>query len=196
MSRTFRVAVSVALVLGAAVIVGVPPASAISDLCVYDGTTKIATVVFPVAANQNRTVSRGGAAIQYNAAPCGAATVTNTKRIDVFGGDGAQNLTIDLSNGPFAPGAGHETSGLSEIEWQVDLGNGTDGLTVVNGYRKRTYEWSQVIQASLRRGAPWGTLDLSDGTTVSVMGVQGSDGARARRAIREIRAAIAANTPD
>ena len=72
----------------------------------------------------------------------------------------------------------------------------TAGLTVVNGYRKRTYEWSQVIQASLRRGAPWGTLDLSDGTTVSVMGVQGSDGARARRAIREIRAAIAANTPD
>jgi hypothetical protein len=71
-----------------------------------------------------------------------------------------------------------------------------DGLTVVNGYRKRTYEWSQVIQVSLRRGAPWGTLDLSDGTTVSVMGVQGSDGARARRAVREIRAAIAANTPD
>ena len=73
---------------------------------------------------------------------------------------------------------------------------GTAGLTVVNGYRKRTYEWSQVISVSLRRGAPWGTLDLSDGTTVSIMGVQGSDGARARRAIREIRAAIAANTPD
>ena len=33
---------------------------------------------------------------------------------------------------------------------------------------------------SLRRGAPWGTLDLSDGTTVSVIGVQGSDGDRAR----------------
>ena len=72
----------------------------------------------------------------------------------------------------------------------------TEGLTVVNGYRKRTYEWSQVIGMSLSRGAPWGTLDLSDGTTVSVIGVQGSDGARARRAVREIRAAIAANTPD
>jgi hypothetical protein len=70
-----------------------------------------------------------------------------------------------------------------------------EGLTVVNGYRKRSYEWSQVIQVSLRRGAPWGTLDLSDGTTISVMGVQGSDGARARRAVREIRATIAANTP-
>ena len=67
---------------------------------------------------------------------------------------------------------------------------------MVNGYRKRRYEWSQVIGMSLRRGAPWGTLDLSDGTTISVIGVQGSDGARARRAVREIRAAIAANTPD
>ena len=69
------------------------------------------------------------------------------------------------------------------------------GLTVVNGYRKRTYEWSQVIAVSLRRGAPWGTLDLSDGTTVSLIGVQGSDGKRARRAVREIRAAITAYTP-
>ena len=69
------------------------------------------------------------------------------------------------------------------------------GLTVVNGYRKRSYEWSQVIAVSLRRGAPWGTLDLSDGTTISLIGVQGSDGDRARRAVREIRAAIAANTP-
>jgi hypothetical protein len=71
-----------------------------------------------------------------------------------------------------------------------------ESLTVVNGYRKRVYEWSQVISVSLRRGAPWGTLDLSDGTTVSLIGVQGSDGERARRAVREIRAAIAANTPE
>jgi hypothetical protein len=71
-----------------------------------------------------------------------------------------------------------------------------DGLTVINGYRTRSYEWSQVISVSLRRGAPWGTLDLSDGTTVSLIGVQGSDGQRARRAIREIRATIAANTPE
>jgi len=71
----------------------------------------------------------------------------------------------------------------------------TDALTVVNGYRKRSYEWSQVIGVSLRRGAPWGTLDLSDGTTISMNGVQGSDGERARRAVREIRATIDANTP-
>ncbi|MCW2763052.1 MAG: hypothetical protein JWR85_3253 [Marmoricola sp.] len=71
-----------------------------------------------------------------------------------------------------------------------------DALKVVNGYRTRTFEWPQVIGVSLRRGAPWGTLDLSDGSTISLIGVQGSDGERARRAIREIRATIAANTPD
>ena len=70
------------------------------------------------------------------------------------------------------------------------------GLTVVNGYRKRAYEWSQVIGVSLRRGAPWGSLDLSDGTTISLIGVQGSDGQRARRAVRELRAVIAAHTPE
>jgi predicted DNA repair protein MutK len=70
------------------------------------------------------------------------------------------------------------------------------GLTVVNGYRTRRFEWSQVIGVSLPRGAPWATLDLSSGTTVSVMAVQGSDGARARRAIRQLRACIADHTPD
>ena len=71
----------------------------------------------------------------------------------------------------------------------------TDGLRVVNGYRSRRFEWSQVIGLSLPRGAPWATLDLSSGTTVSVMAVQGSDGARARQAARELRVLIATHTP-
>jgi hypothetical protein len=72
---------------------------------------------------------------------------------------------------------------------------GSTGLTVVNGYRTRRFEWSQLIGLSLPRGAPWATLDLSDGTSVSVMGIQGSDGPRARRAVREVRACITAHTP-
>ncbi|MBV9830547.1 MAG: PH domain-containing protein, partial [Marmoricola sp.] len=70
-----------------------------------------------------------------------------------------------------------------------------EGLKVVNGYRTRSFEWPQVLGVSLPRGAPWASLDLSTGTTVSVMAVQGSDGARARRAVRELRACIAAHTP-
>lgn len=70
-----------------------------------------------------------------------------------------------------------------------------EGLIVVNGYRTRTYAWSQVLGVGLRRGAPWGSADLSDGTTISMFGVQGSDGERARKAIREIRATVAVHTP-
>ncbi|SDS13039.1 PH domain-containing protein [Nocardioides scoriae] len=69
------------------------------------------------------------------------------------------------------------------------------GLVVVNGYRTHRYEWSQVIAVQLGRGAPWGTLDLSDGETVSMIAIQGSDGDRARRAVRELRVLVAAHTP-
>jgi Bacterial PH domain len=60
-------------------------------------------------------------------------------------------------------------------------------LVVVNGYRRHDYDWAQVLGVSLPAGAPWATLDLADGTTVSAMGIQGSDGQRARTAVRELR---------
>jgi hypothetical protein len=65
-----------------------------------------------------------------------------------------------------------------------------DGLLVVNGYRSRTYAWAQIIAVHLPPGAPWVTLDLTDGTTASVMAIQSSDGQRARRAVRELRALV------
>ncbi len=65
-----------------------------------------------------------------------------------------------------------------------------DGLTVVNGYRSHRLAWEQIISIHLAPGAPWATLDLSDGRTVSAMALQGSDGARSRRAVRELRAII------
>ena len=63
-------------------------------------------------------------------------------------------------------------------------------LVVVNGYKRREYEWAQVIAVHLPPGAPWVTLDLADGTTVAAMGIQGSDGVRARQAVRELRALL------
>jgi hypothetical protein len=61
-------------------------------------------------------------------------------------------------------------------------------LTVVNGYRKREYEWPEIVAVHLPPGAPWATLDLSDGSTASALAIQGSDGDRARRAVRQLRA--------
>ena len=63
-------------------------------------------------------------------------------------------------------------------------------LVVVNGYRRREFEWAEVIAVHLPPGAPWVTLDLADGTTVAAMGIQGSDGDRARRSVRELRALV------
>jgi hypothetical protein len=63
-------------------------------------------------------------------------------------------------------------------------------LVVVNGYRKRSYEWAEVIAIHLPPGAPWAVLDLADGTSASAMAIQGSDGARARTAVRELRSLL------
>jgi hypothetical protein len=64
------------------------------------------------------------------------------------------------------------------------------GLTVVNGYRLRRFDWNQILGVTLRPGSPWAVLDLSDGTSAPAMGIQGSDGARANRQVRELRRLI------
>ncbi|WP_248581486.1 PH domain-containing protein [Nocardioides sp. InS609-2] len=65
-----------------------------------------------------------------------------------------------------------------------------DSLLVVNGYRRRRFEWAEVVAVQMLPGAPWAVLDLADGTTVPAMAIQGSDGDRARRAARELRALV------
>lgn len=68
------------------------------------------------------------------------------------------------------------------------------GVTVVNGFRRHDLAWTQVLAVNLRRGAPWAGLDLSDGTSISVLAIQGSDGQRAIRAVQELRALVAAHS--
>jgi hypothetical protein len=51
-------------------------------------------------------------------------------------------------------------------------------------------EWEQVLGVHLPAGAPWATLDLADGTTISAMAFQGSDGKVARDGVRQLRALI------
>lgn len=68
-----------------------------------------------------------------------------------------------------------------------------DGLTVVNGFRRRTYTWPEVVAVRMPPGAPWPTLDLADGTTVPVMGIHQSDGGPSRRAVKELKSVLAAN---
>lgn len=63
-------------------------------------------------------------------------------------------------------------------------------LVVVNGFRTRHLEWEEVLAVHLPEGAPWATLDLADGTTISAMAFQGSDGRVARDGVRQLRALI------
>lgn len=77
-------------------------------------------------------------------------------------------------------------NGLARSRITADEG----GLVVVNGYRTRRLEWAQVVAVHMPPGAPWPTLDLDDGTTISAMGIHGSDGARARTAIAELKALL------
>jgi hypothetical protein len=65
-----------------------------------------------------------------------------------------------------------------------------EALVVVNGFRTRRFEWEEVLAIHLPTGAPWATLDLADGTTISAMAFQGSDGRRARDGVRQVRALI------
>ena len=65
-----------------------------------------------------------------------------------------------------------------------------EGLRVVNGYKRRDYAWAEIVAVHLRSGAPWVTIDLADGTSASVLGIQGSDGSRARDAVRQLRTLV------
>ncbi len=67
------------------------------------------------------------------------------------------------------------------------------GLTVVNGFRRHRYDWSQVVAVTMRAGNPWAVLDLSDGTSQAAMGIQASDGNRARAQLRRLRALVDAH---
>ena len=86
--------------------------------------------------------------------------------------------------------------GFAVIGWALGRARVTAeqaSLVVVNGFRTHRLEWEQVLGVHLPAGAPWATLDLADGTSLSAMGIQGSDGQRARRQVVELRGLIEAH---
>lgn len=65
------------------------------------------------------------------------------------------------------------------------------GVTIVNLFRTHRLEWAQILRVNMRRGDPWVYLDLDDGSTVGVMGIQAADGDRGRAAARQLRDLVA-----
>ena len=92
----------------------------------------------------------------------------------------------------FALGAGAATCGYALTRSRVDARR--EGLVVVNGFKRRDLEWTEVLAVTLKPGSPWVVLDLSDGTAVPAMGIQASDGPRAVRQVKELRSLVEANS--
>lgn len=74
------------------------------------------------------------------------------------------------------------------------------GVTVVNLTTTRRLEWPQILRVNLRPGDPWVFLDLNDGTSLPVLGIQPGiaraqaiGDARALRALAETRGTGAAD---
>jgi hypothetical protein len=69
------------------------------------------------------------------------------------------------------------------------------GVTVVNIASRRRLAWAEVVQVRLRPGDPWVFLDLSDGTSLPVLGIQpGMAREQALRDARALRALVEART--
>lgn len=89
-------------------------------------------------------------------------------------------------------------AGLAACGWALARARVTaevKALVVVNGFRTRQLAWEEVLAIHLAEGAPWATLDLADGTTISAMALQGSDGRKARDGVRQLRALIDRESP-
>jgi len=127
----FRTILSIGAVLVA--LGAVAPAQA-AVTCGFAGGT--ATVSMS-AAGDSASIAVGTGAnagrIMVGVTACGAATTAATDTIVVNGTTGAENVTIDLSGGQFAPGVSAEGSGLAEIEFVVDLSTGVLDRVTITG---------------------------------------------------------------
>lgn len=103
------------------------PAGAVPT-CAYDPVTRSATVT--VGNGESATIVRAGAAIALDGVPCGTATVTTTDTIVVTATGIPVQVSVDLSGGPFEPGATAESDASSEIEFTLDLAAGTPVLRI------------------------------------------------------------------
>ena len=110
-----------------------PPPPPPGGACSYNSTTKTVTASIP--AGSAATLAVVGGAIHFGASPtaCSTATTANTDTINIAGAAGSvETLTIDQTGGGLAPGGTAETTGTSEIELAVNLGDASD-VVVVKG---------------------------------------------------------------
>ena len=103
------------------------------------------------------------------------------------------------SNGPMGAAAVNKISfvvfalGVSWLLWRlggVHAVPSEQGLRVRNLVRSRTLAWPEIVEVRLGPNDPWVRLDLADGGTIAVMGIQRADGERGMAEARRLRALV------
>jgi len=69
-----------------------------------------------------------------------------------------------------------------------------EGLAVRNLMVTTRLEWAQIVSVRFGGGRPWVQLDLDDGDTLAVMGIQRADGERAVAEARRLATLVAQHT--
>lgn len=70
-----------------------------------------------------------------------------------------------------------------------------EGVTVRNLLLTRHVTWAEIVSVRFGHGRPWVQLDLADGDTLAVMGVQRADGAHADAEARRMATLVALHSP-
>ena len=78
----------------------------------------------------------------------------------------------------------------ASVQVRVDA----DGVTVRNLIYTRRLEWAEIVSVRFGSGRPWVQLDLADGDTLAVMGIQRADGAYADAEARRLSTLVAQHT--
>ncbi|NMR21524.1 PH domain-containing protein [Cellulomonas fimi] len=68
------------------------------------------------------------------------------------------------------------------------------GLLVRNLLLSRRLAWAEIVSVRFGQGRPWVQLDLADGDTLAVMGVQRADGGFANAEARRMASLVAIHT--
>jgi hypothetical protein len=130
--RSIALAVSAALSVTA--LLWTPVSAALSVTCGYTASNHrvkatITGVGYVTLARDSRS------RIRVNGIWCGnAATVNNTDQINVFAGDGNQQVTVlTKQNGGLQPGFTDEPGNSDEVEISISLGNGDSDTVAIQG---------------------------------------------------------------
>ena len=132
MSRRVRACLSTAFVTLFLLVPGVPASAAVTCASV------LVNVNITLASGDSVTIARDPAGTfsvsgtSLTPTSCGGATVTNRDTVNVTGSGGNESVTIDLTEGAFAPGVTDEPGTTDEIEFVIDLGAGSaDSLAII-----------------------------------------------------------------